>query len=111
MAVLKGDDKEVDRLATKEIEAISNERAQRERELNILGYRLMGLKLSDKALDVFRLNIEMFPESFNVYDSYGEALLSVGDTAKAVINYKKSLELNPENDNAEKILGKLSQDK
>jgi hypothetical protein len=108
LAVLKGDKKEIDRLTTKELEAISSEKLQRERELNILGYRLMGFELVDNSLEVFKINVEMFPESFNVYDSYGEALLVSGDTVEAITNYKKSLELNPENENAKKILQDLS---
>jgi len=111
LAILMGDKKEMGRLATKEMKAITSKGVQREREINILGYRLMGLNLTGEALEVFKINVEMFPESFNVYDSYGEALLGSGDTTNAVINYKKSLELNPENDNAEKVLKTLFPDK
>ena len=45
----------------------------------------------------FKLNIELFPKSSNVYDSYGEALLKQGDKEKTIENYSKSVELNPAN--------------
>lgn len=78
-----------------------------EAQLNMLGYQLLFRNRVDDALRMFRLNIDAYPESFNVYDSYGEALLASGDTANAIINYEKSLELNPDNTNATAVLGKL----
>jgi cytochrome c-type biogenesis protein CcmH/NrfG len=41
-----------------------------------------------------------YPESFNVYDSLAEAYMVNGDKALAITNYEKSLELNPDNQNA-----------
>jgi hypothetical protein len=79
----------------------------KEDQLNILGYDLMkGGRLKD-AIEVFRLNIEQFPDSFNVYDSIGEAYMNDGQRDLAIKNYKKSLELNPKNDNAKQMLEKL----
>ena len=49
----------------------------------------------------------MNPQSANAYDSLGEAYMKAGDNEKAIKNYKKSLELNPENNNAKKMLEKL----
>ena len=46
---------------------------------------------------IFKLNVEQYPESYHVYDSYGDALLESGDQALAIENYKKSLALNPAN--------------
>ncbi len=59
--------------------------------LNNLGYSYMDTNLP-AALAVFKLNVEQYPKSSNVYDSYGEALLK-----SAIENYKKSVELNPGN--------------
>ena len=56
----------------------------------------------------FTLNVEAFPNSSNVYDSYGEVLLILGDTTNAIPNYKKSVELNPINENGILILEKLN---
>ncbi|GAF76904.1 unnamed protein product, partial [marine sediment metagenome] len=59
------------------------------------------------AIRVFKLNVELFPESANAYDSLGEMYMKTGDKKKAIKNYKKSLELNSENDNAKQMLKKL----
>jgi tetratricopeptide (TPR) repeat protein len=78
-----------------------------EGKLNIIGYRILEADLVDKALLVFQLNMELFPQSFNVYDSYAEALFLSGDTMSAISNYKKSLALNPDNTNAAKMIEQL----
>jgi len=75
--------------------------------LNGTAYEYMQNGDIDGTLALFRLNIEAYPQSANVYDSYGEALLAKGDTASAISNYKKSLELNPDNANAVQILKRL----
>jgi Flp pilus assembly protein TadD len=62
---------------------------------------------NSEAIEVFKLNAEAFPQSFNAYDSLGEVYMKIGDTKNATNNYKKSLELNPDNNNAENILEKL----
>jgi len=78
------------------------------RYINVLGYYYLNtLKQKDDALKVFKLNIEMYPESWNTYDSYGECLLQTGDVEKGITFYRKSLELNPENENALKVLSEL----
>jgi tetratricopeptide (TPR) repeat protein len=75
--------------------------------LNRLGYfHLRNQKVSN-ALKIFRLNVNLFPESYNVYDSYGEALMVNDQNDLAIQNYKKSLELNPDNKNAERVIKKL----
>ncbi len=71
-----------------------------ENRINRLGYRLLGWNRIDEAKKIMLLNTELFPASANAFDSYGEALMLSGDTASAIINYEKSLELNPENNNA-----------
>ncbi|MGB6268753.1 MAG: serine hydrolase, partial [Olleya sp.] len=76
--------------------------------LNTLGYQYLAKEKIEIALQVFKLNVEVFPEASNPYDSYGEALLINGDTEEAIKNYKKSLELNPGNDNAKEVLKKLN---
>jgi len=78
-----------------------------EQEINRLGYELMNEKKLDDALLIFKLNIDEFPKSWNVYDSYGEALLKKGLRDEAIMNYKKSLELNPRNQSGIKALTDL----
>jgi CubicO group peptidase (beta-lactamase class C family) len=89
--------------------ALQNYRERREKtaeirldeaQTNSLGYDLLRSKKVDEAIAVFRLNTEDFPKSANVWDSLGEAYMVKGDKRKSIENYKKSLELNPENKNA-----------
>lgn len=75
--------------------------------LNRLGYMALKKGNIDMAIVVFRLNVRKYPDSANVYDSLGEAYLKRGDRKKAIENYRKSLELNPRNDNAKIMLKEL----
>ena len=72
-----------------------------EDNLNMFGYRFMGADQPKVAKDIFAVNMVLHPESFNVYDSYAEACMMLEENEEAVENYKKSLELNPENINAQ----------
>ncbi|MEO8208935.1 MAG: serine hydrolase [bacterium] len=78
-----------------------------ENEINLMGYNLLNDGKIDKAIEVFKLNVENFPDSFNVYDSLGEAYMKKGDKESAIKNYKKSIELNPQNEGALKNLKTL----
>ena len=76
-------------------------------QLNGLGYRLLQMKRVKDAIEIFKLNVEMFPQNANAYDSLGEAYMENGDKSLAIQNYKKALELNPKNTNAAEKLKKL----
>ena len=78
-----------------------------EGELNNLGYVLLGDNKIEEAIKVFQLNIEEYPEAFNTYDSMGEAFMISGDTLKAINNYKRSIELNQQNNNAYEKLAEM----
>lgn len=78
-----------------------------EAEMNLLGYHLLQHGRSEAAVEILKLNAEEHPESSNAYDSLGEAWLAAGDTAKAVVNYQHSLELDPGNQNAVQLLQRL----
>jgi len=78
-----------------------------ESAMNSLGYHYLTNDQIDEALAVFKLNVEEYPESFNVYDSYGEALKENGEHDLAIANYKKSLELNPGNSAGIEMLEQL----
>jgi Flp pilus assembly protein TadD len=56
------------------------------------------------AMEIFKLNVEQFSHDWNLYDSLGEAYLKLGDKANAIANYRKSIELNPKNDNGGDVL-------
>ncbi|MEH6765394.1 MAG: serine hydrolase [Aequorivita antarctica] len=78
-----------------------------ESEMNSAGYRLLQAGKKKEAEAVFKLNMEAFPESFNVYDSYAEVLMEQGKNELAIANYKKSIEMNPKNQNGIDMLKKL----
>lgn len=78
-----------------------------EEEVNSWGYQLMEQNKKNEALEIFKFNTILFPNSSNVYDSYGEILLIEGNMVLAIEMYKKSLELNSNNENARKVLEKL----
>ncbi|WP_018622525.1 serine hydrolase [Spirosoma luteum] len=80
-----------------------------EGEINALGYELMSDGKLPEALAVFTLNAEAFPNSYNVYDSRGEAYMKAGDKTAAIRDYKKSLELNPRNTNGTTMLKQLGE--
>ncbi|MGA9291696.1 MAG: serine hydrolase [Ignavibacteriaceae bacterium] len=81
-----------------------------EGEMNRFGYGYLNKKEYEKAIGIFKLNVRAYPESFNVYDSYGEALMAAGNKEGAIKNYKKSLELNPHNLNGIEKLKELGVD-
>ncbi len=79
----------------------------REAQLNMLGYILLRNKMIKEGIEIFKLNTEAYPESANVYDSLAEGYIANGNVQLAIQNFQKSLELNPENDNAREMLKKL----
>jgi predicted alpha/beta superfamily hydrolase len=78
-----------------------------ESEFNALGYRLMEKGKIKEALEVFKLNVELNPDSANVYDSLAEAYMNIGDNENAIKNYRRSLQLDPDNGHAKDMLKKL----
>lgn len=81
----------------------------KESQLNTLGYQLLQGKRVKDAIEIFKLNVEQYPDSWNVYDSMGEAYAIDGQKDIAIKNYEKSLELNPDNKNGAEILKKLKE--
>ena len=79
-----------------------------EAALNAVGYELMGQERCADAVLVLGLNVEVHPGSANAYDSYADALMKGGDAEGAVRNYRRSLELDPGNDNARNMLERLA---
>ena len=78
-----------------------------ETELNQLGYQLLRSGKPREAIEIFKLNVEAYPQAFNTYDSLGDAYVAVNERELAKQNYKKSLELNPNNTNAAAALKTL----
>lgn len=78
-----------------------------ERSVNTLGYRHLRAGDTEAALRVFKLNTEHFPRAWNTWDSLAEAYMTRGDDDAAIRFYEKSLELNPDNDNAKRMLERI----
>jgi len=79
----------------------------KDKHLNFFGYELMNDNLLDEAIEIFKLNAKLFPGEPNVWDSLGEAYMNKGENKLAIESYKRVLELDPENQNAKKMLDKL----
>jgi CubicO group peptidase (beta-lactamase class C family) len=80
----------------------------KENEINGVGYQLLQNGKKKEAIEVFKINVENFPKSGNVYDSLGEAYLADGDKNLAIANYTKSVELDPKNEAGKKVLAEIS---
>ena len=79
-------------------------------ELNLYGYQLLNQGQNDKAIEILTLNTKKNPKSANVWDSLGEAYALKGDKKNAIVNFKKSLSMNPPDNvkaNSEKYLKQL----
>ena len=69
--------------------------------LNIFGLRLsFNPEKREQGYNVLLLALHLYPKSANLYDSLAEAYFYNKDYSNAILNYKKSLELNPKNQNA-----------
>ena len=75
--------------------------------LNSLGYRLLRADRIQDAISIFELNVAEYPDASNPYDSMGEAYLAAGDTARAIVNYEKSVELDPDNTGGVAVLERI----
>jgi len=95
----------------KEINWIEYKYPVNEYEINELGYKYLAEREYEEAITVFKINIEFFPESWNCYDSLGEAYHAAGDTENAISSYETSIKLNPENINGKEILDLLKNTK
>lgn len=79
----------------------------KETEMNQVGYQLLQNGKTKEAIEVFKINVEEFPDSWNTYDSLGEGYMEDGQKEKAIANYQKSIEMNPENENGKQMLEKI----
>lgn len=80
-------------------------------KINRRGYQYLQKDDLKKALAMFKMNIALYPNSANVYDSYAEALYKNGDTAQAITNYQKVLSMDSGNRNAKRQLERLQKKK
>ena len=82
-----------------------------ESNLNRLGYRYLNKEQTKMAQDIFKVNMILYPNSSNVYNSYAEACMKIGEFDLAIENYKKSLSLDPQNNNAKELIKELEKGK
>lgn len=78
-----------------------------ENELNMLGYQLFWREMNQEAIEVFKLNIQTYPESANPYDSLGETYQNLGKKELAIESFEKALAINPNMTSATEALEKL----
>jgi CubicO group peptidase (beta-lactamase class C family) len=79
-----------------------------EEQMNRFGYELLfGLRRVKDAIEIFKLNVEDYPQSANTWDSLGEAYMVDGNKELAIKNYMRSIDLNPKNTNGIEMLKKL----
>ena len=82
-----------------------------ERMLNTWGLWLsFDPEKGRQGIKVFELALHIYPESANLYDSMAEGYRSIGDTEKALAGFRKSLELDPQNDNAKRKIALLEKE-
>jgi tetratricopeptide (TPR) repeat protein len=101
----KGDNAEADKLSTKAMTIAD------EAQLNTYGYDLVNQKKMKDAIEIFKTNVKRHPESWNVYDSLGEAYGMDGNKKDAVANYKLALAKSPANqkERIQKAITKLEE--
>ncbi|MGH7457081.1 MAG: tetratricopeptide repeat protein, partial [bacterium] len=79
----------------------------REFVMNNLGYQFLQNQRAADAIKIFQLNVDAYPDSWNVYDSLAEGYMVNGDKQLAIEYYNKSLELNPDNTNGKQMLERI----
>jgi tetratricopeptide (TPR) repeat protein len=75
--------------------------------LNAIGYTLMNYGRINDAIKVFEINTKENPKSGNAFDSLAEGFFNNNQFEISKENYKKALELNPDNTNAKEMLDKI----
>jgi hypothetical protein len=79
-----------------------------EAEVNLAGYALLGQNKQDEAIALFQKNVKDHPDSWNAYDSLGEAYALKGDKAQATANYRKALDRVKAEDQRKRIENELA---
>jgi tetratricopeptide (TPR) repeat protein len=76
--------------------------------LSRVGYNYLNNKDFKKAIEIFKINIVLYPKSSKTYDSLADAYLKLKDTTNALVNYHKALSINPENRSSLRMLQKIN---
>ncbi|MES2592951.1 MAG: transglycosylase SLT domain-containing protein [Bacteroidota bacterium] len=75
---------------------------------NSIGFKLLKARKAEEAYKVFKHNEISYPESWSVYQGLGESYRLMGQKEQALLNYKKSLLLNPDNQESQRAVTRLS---
>ncbi|KZS42463.1 hypothetical protein AWE51_03195 [Aquimarina aggregata] len=78
-----------------------------EDHINDVGYDFYHDNRMKLSQNTFKLNMMLYPNSFKVYESYAKACEKIGEIDLAILNYSKSLELNPKNNEVKHRLNEL----
>lgn len=103
----KGQVDDAEALVYTALEEATGEGLYNEAQINTLGYDYFRREESIMAIVLLRFNTLRFTMSANAFDSIGEANLENGNKELAIENYEKSLELDPQNNNAREMLKTL----
>jgi hypothetical protein len=106
-AIAAGDTAGAERAARAAQNATKNRFQSAERDINALGYRLLGSGSIDQAVLVFQLNTRLHPASANTFDSLGEALLAANRRDEAIAAYRHAIQLEPGFPSSEQALQRL----
>jgi hypothetical protein len=66
-----------------------------EAALNRFGYALLRSNRAADAIEIFKLNVEAYPTSPNVYDSLGDAYEAAGQKDEAIKSFERALAIDP----------------
>lgn len=77
--------------------------------VNSFGYNLMGIEDFEKAEYFFKMNVTNYPESYNVYDSYGDYFIAKKDKLNAIVNLKKALALKENEESRRKLISLMNE--
>lgn len=64
-----------------------------EGDLNLFGYQVLQEGRTEDAIIIFRMNVDEYPKSANVYDSLSDAYLAAGNKAEALKYAEKAIEM------------------
>lgn len=78
-----------------------------EAEVNNFGYLVMGQGNIKKAIDIFKMNVEKHPDSWNCHDSLAEAYANDNQKKKARESYEKALSMVQDGNQKARIEGIL----
>ncbi len=76
--------------------------------LNRMAYDLAGIGKVEAGMVILQVAVELYPKVANLYDSAGEFYLKKGQKDKAIEFYNKALQVDPNFENAKRMLEKIT---